>query len=101
MANLHIDEFSGLPQGGTAYPTVAQLPKMPPLAVSVVAIGASSAASSAFTASTTMVGLHPKADCHVAFGSNPTATTNNTPLVSGQTYYFSVTPGDKVAVIQA
>ena len=78
-----------------------QIASMPPLAEQVVAIGASSAASSAFNASTRFVCLTPKADCHIQIGATPTATTSLLPLTSGQAYYFGVTPGHKVAVIQA
>ena len=100
MANLHITEFDRLAVSANGGPVV-QIASMPPLAEQVVAIGASSAASSAFNASTRFVCLTPKADCHIQIGAAPTATTSLLPLTSGQAYYFGVTPGHKVAVIQA
>ena len=100
MANLHITEFDRLAVSANGGPVV-QIASMPPLAEQVVAIGASSAASSAFNASTRFVCLTPKADCHIQIGATPTATTSLLPLTSGQAYYFGVTPGHKVAVIQA
>ena len=100
MANLHITEFDRLAVSANGGPVV-QIASMPPLAEQVVAIGASSAASSAFNASTRFVCLTPKADCHIQIGATPTATTSLLPLTAGQVYYFGVTPGHKVAVIQA
>lgn len=100
MANLHITEFDRLAVSANGGPVV-QIASMPPLAEQTVAIGASSAASSAFNASTRFVCLTPKADCHIQIGATPTATTSLLPLTAGQAYYFGVTPGHKVAVIQA
>ena len=100
MANLHITEFDRLAVSANGGPVV-QIASMPPLAEQVVAIGGSSAASSAFNAATRFVCLTPKADCHIQIGAAPTATTSLLPLTSGQAYYFGVTPGHKVAVIQA
>ena len=101
MANLHIAEFTALAPDGAAFPAVMQLAQMPPVAEQTVAIGGSSAASSALNAATRFVCLTPKADCHIQIGATPTATTSLMPLTSGQAYYFGVTPGHKVAVIQA
>ena len=39
------------------------------------------------------------ADCYVAIGANPTATTSSTLLVAGLPEYFSARAGEKVAVI--
>jgi len=104
MANLHVTEFASLQTAvGTGHAEEsAQIPKMPPLAEQVVAIGATSAAcTNGFNAATKFVCLTPKADCHIQIGAAPTATTSLLPLTSGQAYYFGVTPGHKVAVIQA
>ncbi len=98
MANLHITEFSDVAN----IVSPIQIPQMPPVADQTpLAIGATSAASSAFNASTRFVCLTPKADCHIQIGATPTATTSLLPLTAGQVYYFGVTPGHKVAVIQA
>lgn len=66
-----------------------------------VAVGASSAQSAAFAGGSSIVALQSDEDCHVAFGANPTATTSHFKLVAGQTWPFEVTPGHKVAVIEA
>ena len=101
MANLHITEFSTQARDSTFGAPLIPAPQMPPVAEQTVAIAGSSAASSAFNAATMFVCLTPKADCHVAFGGAPTATTSLMPLTAGQAYYFGVTPGHKVAVIAA
>lgn len=98
MANLHITEFSDV--ANIVFPV--PIPQMPPVVEQApLAIGGTSAASLAFNARTRFVCLTPKADCHVAFGDAPVATTNSKPLTAGQDYYFGVTSGHKVAVIAA
>lgn len=63
-----------------------------------VAFTTSSSQSSAFGAATRIVRLVATVDCHVAFGSNPTATTSSPLLPAGSVEYVAVTPGHKVAV---
>ncbi len=90
MAQLAIDYNNNPIQA--AYPGAAQS----------VAIGAASAQSTAVGSSTRCVRLRATADCYVKIGGNPTAnTTTSTLLGAGETEYFRVNPGDKVAVIQA
>ena len=101
MANLFITEFDSAdtPSGGVcvpvarAYGYVEQTP---------VAIAGASAQSAAFAAETTLVRIHAAGICSIAFGPNPTATTNTMRLAADQTEYFSVPAGQswKVAVIQ-
>jgi len=56
--------------------------------------------SSAFGANTTMVRLVATTDAHVAFGSNPTATTSSLRLVAFTPEYFLVDPSTKIAAIK-
>jgi len=103
MANLHITEHSTMQNAagvGHAQES-AQIPRMPPVADYVVAIGATAAQGQAFNAATRFVCLHAKADCHISIGPTPTATNQMKPLTAGQDYYCGVKPGDKVSVIQA
>lgn len=73
----------------------------PPIAEQTpVAIGASSTQSAAFNDRTRFVRLHCDAPCRVAFGVNPTAGANSKRMAAGQTEFFGVRPGQKVAVIQ-
>ncbi len=96
MATLYIAEFSKLytnPNG------VGQMGVTPPLAQQTVAIGGSSLQSGALNAATTAVRLHADAICSVAFGTDPTATATTARMAAGQTEYFGVAGGTKVAVI--
>lgn len=67
-----------------------------------VAIGGVSTQSSAFGSLTSIIRVLPTQDCHIKLGSNPTAVANGTSifLVAAGEYYFGVTGGHKLAVIQ-
>ena len=96
MATLYVAEFSKLytnPNG------VGQMGQCPPLAEQTVAIGGGSLQTSAFNAVTTAVRVHADAICSIAFGADPTASTTTMRMAAGQTEYFGVTGGTKVAVI--
>jgi len=100
MATLWITEFDRkpVPTDGDA---VSQVARLPALTTQTVAIGASSAQSAALNNDTRIVRLYADAACHVLVGSNPTATTSSMPIAAGAAEYFGVTPGQKIAVIQA
>ena len=49
--------------------------------------------SAALNAQTRFVRLHADANCHVAFGANPTATASSARLASGTTEFFGVGEG--------
>jgi len=73
----------------------------PVLAAQVVTF-TTSTQSSALNADTTYVRVVADADCHLEVGGNPTATTGSVvKLTAGSAEYFGVTPGHKIAVIQA
>lgn len=56
--------------------------------------------SAAFAADTKLVRIVVKGgDAHMLFGSNPTATTNNQPVIANAEEWRAVKPGDKVAFI--
>jgi hypothetical protein len=55
--------------------------------------------SAAFATGTKFVRVHTDSICSIAYGSNPTATTSSFRMAAGQTEYFGVNPGDKLAVI--
>ena len=66
-----------------------------------LAIGAASAQNgTAFNQQTQALMLTPTSDCHVAIGSNPTATATSTLLKASTPYVFLIGLGDKLAVIQ-
>lgn len=55
--------------------------------------------SAAFAGGTRVIRVHTDDVISFAIGDDPTATTNNRRMAAGQTEYFSVTPGHKIAVI--
>lgn len=73
----------------------------PPTASENVTVGASSVQSSVLLTGTQLVRLHAVVACRVAFGLNPTAQSTSMRLAAGQTEYFGVTPGHRIAVIAA
>lgn len=106
MATLYITEFADLAFATT--PAASHAPRElgqaaqqapGPVAEQTVAIGGSSTQSNAFNAATTLVRIHTDSVCSILFGNSPTVTTSSARLASGQTEYFGVYPGTKVAVI--
>ena len=97
MAVLYISEYTELPTA--LYAGYRTMSPEPPVTEQTVSIGGGSTASNPFNGSTHFVRLHCDTICSVAFGPNPTATTINKRLATNQTEYFSVNPGDSVAVI--
>jgi len=96
MAVLYINEFS-VTGGRSNFDIQGAL--VAPIVSQTVAITAGSVASAAFNTNTNFVRVNTDAVCSVAFGSAPTATAAKMRLAQNQTEYFSVNPGDKVAVI--
>lgn len=98
MAKLYVAEFEKQGRDGAGF--IAPVAKAPALVEQVVTIGATSEQSAAFGSLTRLVRVHTDAICSIAFGSDPTATANTSRMAAGQTEYFIVSPGDKVAVIE-
>lgn len=98
MATLWITEYEhfGLPIGGSAGAMKAQLALEPATADHALSF-TTAAQSSAFNAATRFVRLYASADCHVAFGSNPTATAAKQKLAAGVEYWRAVVAGQKVS----
>lgn len=96
MAVLYITEFNNI-GGGARFPVQGAF--QPPIAEQTIAIGGASVQSSAFNKNTLFVRIHTDAICSIEFGANPTATTSTARMAANQTEYFSVVPGQKVAVI--
>jgi hypothetical protein len=68
----------------------------------VMSVTNSSVQTSAFGASTTIVMVTcSQGHGHIAFGANPTANTTTTAMIpNNSVLFFSVTPGNKAAVIK-
>lgn len=89
-ASLVMDYVNGHPVAALQEPSTEQTP--------ITSSGVSQQ-SSAFGASTRIVRIHTDGIVSIAFGTNPTATTNSKRLAANQTEYFGVAPDMKVAVI--
>ena len=63
--------------------------------------GSSAAISTAFAAGTTVVRIVATKDCHITFGTSPTATTSLPFMPANQVEYFKVAAGEKCAAIQS
>lgn len=90
MGKLYVTEFIDTDAGSPV--AVSHTDQTP------VTYGASTQ-SAAFGSNTKLIRVHTDSICSIAFGANPTATTNNMRLAAGQTEYFAVQPGQKVAAI--
>ena len=96
MATLFVTEFqhaSAAGPGNTPMPMAMQ----EPLAEQAVSF-TTTTASSAFNAATRFVRLYSTADCHIAFGTAPTATTGKMKLKADSAEYFAVQPGASIKV---
>jgi hypothetical protein len=77
-----------------------QIAMVPPLVDQApITVTGTSAQSATFAPSTGMVRVWCDTQSAVAFGFNPTATTNNMPLSAGAAEYFDIVPGQKAAFI--
>jgi hypothetical protein len=62
-------------------------------------ISGTSTQSAAFNAATRFIRIHVNATCSLDFGSNPIAVEGECDMAAGQTEYFGVVAGQKVAFI--
>ena len=99
MASLYITEFQA--SGNAESGAQLQVGVQPAVAMQKVSF-TTSVQSAEFDDRTRFIRLHADADCHVVFGTDPTATTNHMPLLANSTEYFgAIMPGLKLAVIAA
>lgn len=107
MSKLYVTEYIAAalpyPYGGSTSNPYQNFPldaaQEPEIITQVLDFTSGMATSVAFNARTRFVRLNCDAVCSVAFGPNPTATTDSQRMSSNQTEYKGVNPGDKVAVI--
>lgn len=90
MATLLITEFQYAGSDGAM--GSLPVPMEPPLAEQSVSF-TTATQSSAFNGSTRFVRLIATANCHVAFGTNPTATAAKQKLIADQEYWRCLPPG--------
>jgi hypothetical protein len=97
MATLYVTEFTGpFVNRSTGLP----MARGPKTAQNNQTIGGTSTNGNAFAATTYMIRVHTDAICSVEVGgTSPTATAASSRMVAGQTEYYYVTPGHKIATI--
>lgn len=66
---------------------------------SPITTSGTSAQSAALNGDTKLAQVFCDTQSALAYGTNPTATTNNMPIAAGSTIYFAVTGGKKFAFI--
>jgi GMP synthase-like glutamine amidotransferase len=98
MAVVDITHYRDLARASVG--GAVQTGQEPALSTQQVSITAGSVQSAAFPSGTKMVRVHTDGAVRVAFGANPTAAATTMRLAAGQTEYFGVMEGHKVAVIQ-
>lgn len=97
MATAYITEYNSIGvQNGNSVP-VAQEPAVADQTVTFT----TATQSSAFNAATRYIRLIADAECHLKFGSNPTATTSMQQVQADTEIWRMVTPGDKVSIVAA
>lgn len=79
----------------------APVAHLPAPVVQQLTVGAASVQSVAFQANTGLIRIKTDTPCRIEVGANPTAVATSLLLAAGDTEYFGVTPGQKLAVIQA
>jgi hypothetical protein len=97
MATLWVTEYG---EPATPRGIVLPIAKEPRVANQTVTF-TTTTQSSAFNTETRYVRIVSSADCHLEFGSDPTATTSTQKLLAGQEAWRSVVAGHKVAAVTA
>lgn len=101
MAKLFIAEFSKNAHMWAGGETISapQADDNPAYVEQTIAIGGASVPSAAFGGATRMIRVHTDAICSIQIAAAPVATSDTMRLAAGQTEYFGVKPGHKIAVI--
>lgn len=102
MASLYVEEYG---QMGAAFNAVGpalsavQSPQEPAITGQKLTISASSTAGAPFSPATVLIRVETDAICSIMIGPNPVAVPTRKRMAANQTEYFSVRPGDTIAVI--
>ena len=95
MATLNITEFMHPDQDDSKSGVILAVL---PVVTSDTVTFTTSTQSSAFDDTTSCVRIVASADCYVAFGTNPTATTDSVYLPAGVVEYFFVPKGQSYKI---
>lgn len=97
-SKLYVSEFES-PAASAGFPFPVGTEYANTTDQSVIDYSGGSAQSAAFATTTKLVRIHTDSVCCIKFGANPTATTSHRRMAAGQTEYYFVRPGDKVAAV--
>lgn len=103
MAVLYITEYHELGRVGTINRGnyLAPIPQEPPVTTQAVTF-TTATQSATFNANTNLVLIESDTDCHVLFGTDPTATTSSPRMGSENPQFRGVTGGNlKLSVVLA
>lgn len=96
MATFYVTEFSRSAHDGVGVAIPAGLE--PSHRTQTITIAGTSA-QAAEMITRRFVRVHAEAACHYKVSTDPTATTSDTKMAAGQTEFFGIVPGMKIAVI--
>lgn len=97
MATLWVTEYDKFPSPRGVVLPIANEPRVANQTVTFT----TTTQSAAFNAETRYVRVISTTNCHLEFGSNPTATTSTQFLPANTEAWRQVVPGDKVAAVTA
>ena len=103
MATLYITEFRSMQSAAGVGHAEESAPaaNLPSLGTQAIVLSGSSQQSAVIQAATKLVRIKTDGACFVTVGASPTATAAGMPLFAGDSEYFGIRPGDKLAVIAA
>ena len=98
MSIAYITEYEDVALDGRG--NVVPVGQEPAVATQVVTFSTSTA-STAFNNRTRFVRITSDTECHIIFAVAPTATTSHPQMLADTPEYFGVSPGLKVALVNA
>jgi hypothetical protein len=99
MAIVDISEYKELARDNAG--TLIAAGKEPSTVNQQVPVTGASLQSQPLLDTTRFVRVHTDTACRVEFGGSPVASASSKRMAAGQTEFFGVTPGMRVAVIQS
>ena len=97
MATLYITEINAL--GYDSVLGAIPAPRVPPVAEQAISIGVASEQSNEFNQNTNIVMVNTDTACSLAFGPDPVSNTTAHRMGANETRFYSVIPGQRLAVI--
>jgi hypothetical protein len=94
---VYVTELADIAQAATGPRIFA--PQMPPVAEQQRTVSGASAQTAAFNGGTRFVMVHTTEVVCLAFGADPTAVATAHRMAVGETRFYGVRPGDKLAAI--